>query len=455
MKDSELIMPCLQQIVNFFSSDKIEQIAKETSFVKRKRKLSPLVFLGLFTFGLIQKADATLVQLVSIAKRIAPSFFISPQGLHKRINKRAVEFLKRLFALSLQLRVDADQTLVPMFEPFGKVHLLDSSYIALPKEVEQRFAASGGSNQKAGAKIQLMVDYKTGNFSHLWLTDAISPDQKQIPTAIKQIESGDLILFDLGYFSQETLKTVADLDAFFLCLLKTQTNLYLKKDAREIPIDLIEFLNSQPTEIITEVSIFVGKKAKTPCRLIIQPLSSDAVNRRRRRVKATAKRKGRTVSHRQLSLCNWGLYLTNVCANVFATCVVPTVYSLRWQIELVFKGIKSHLGFECILGKREARVECQLYGRLIGMVLSLCLTGQFRQQLWESEGRQLSLLKSFAHLPLVAPMILKDLLKPQLLLSTLVEIAEEMMTLCRMDKRRKRFSTAELLRAATTEGANG
>ena len=149
-----------------------------------------------------------------------------------------------------------------MFEPFGKVHLLDSSYITLPKEVEQRFAASGGSNQKAGAKIQLMVDYKTGNFSHLWLTDAISPDQKLIPTAIKQIQSGDLILFDLGYFSQETLKTVADLDAFFLCLLKTQTNLYLKSEATEMPIDLTEFLNSQPTEMITEVSIFVGKKQK-------------------------------------------------------------------------------------------------------------------------------------------------------------------------------------------------
>ena len=64
---------------------------------------------------------------------------------------------------------------------------------------------------------------------------------------------------------------------------------------------------------------------------------------------------------------------------MFATSVVPTIYSLRWQIELVFKSIKSHLGFEFILGKREARIECQLYGRLIGMVLSLFLTGQFRQ----------------------------------------------------------------------------
>jgi hypothetical protein len=286
MKNRESIMPSLEQIVNFFSSERIDQIAKETKFLRRKRKLSPLVFLGLFTFGLIQKADATLVQLVSIAKRIVPSLEISPQGLHKRINEFAVEFLKRLFALSLELGVDTNQTLVPLFLPFGKVHLLDSSDITLPKEVKQRFPASGGNNENAGAKIQLMIDYKTGSFSHLWVTDGISPDQKQIFRAIEHIEAGDLILFDLGYFSQEALTAIDDLSAFFLSLLNTQLNLYLKTAGKQIPIDLTEFVKSQPTEMISEVSVIVGEKAKTPCRLIIQPLSTEVVNRRRRRVKA-------------------------------------------------------------------------------------------------------------------------------------------------------------------------
>ena len=84
---------------------------------------------------------------------------------------------------------------------------------------------------------------------------------------------------------------------------------------------------------------------------------------------------------------------------VFPASVVPSVYSLRSRIELVFKAIKSHLGFELIAGKREARVCCQLYGRLIVLVLSLFLTGQFRQNLWRREKRELSILKTFAHLP--------------------------------------------------------
>jgi hypothetical protein len=48
---TELIIPSLQQIVNFFQEETVDQIAKETGFSNRKRKLSPIIFFGLFTFG--------------------------------------------------------------------------------------------------------------------------------------------------------------------------------------------------------------------------------------------------------------------------------------------------------------------------------------------------------------------------------------------------------------------
>ena len=149
--------------------------------------------------------------------------------------------------------------------------------------------------------------------------------------------------------------------------------------------------------------------------------------------------------------------MTNVDSDVFPASIVPSIYSLRWQIELVFKAIKSHLGFELITGKREARVCCQLYGRLMVLVLSLFLTGQFRQLLWRREKRELSLLKTFAHLPIVAPQILETLRNPQRLHATRGygwfktyvsrNIALEIMSLCRMDRRRTLKSTAETLRA--------
>jgi len=444
---NQSIIPSLQQTINFFSEETINQIAKETGFSVRKRKLPAIVFLGLFTFGLIQKANATLVQLVSIGKRILPSFRISPQGLHQRISKLAVDFLMRMFAKSLSLSMDKDEKLVPLLEAFDRVHLLDSSYITLPEEVAALFAAPGGSGSKAGVKIQLMIDYKTGNFSHLRLTDALTPDQNYMHIAQKHIAKGELLIHDLGYFSQDALGALVKAEAFFLGRFQTQTALYIKTEKGDYKrLQLWEILQ-KPNQDLTAISVFLGAKAFLPCRLIIQRLPDEEVKKRKRRLRARAKKKGKTLSQEKLALCGWNLYVTNVDLSVFPAGIVPCIYSLRWQIELVFKAIKSHLGFELIVGKREARICCQLYGRLIVLVLSLFLTGQFRQHLWRSCKRELSLLKTFAHLPIVAPMILAHLRYPIRLLTTLKKVADEIMTLCRMDKRKRRLSTAETLRA--------
>ncbi len=266
-------------------------------------------------------------------------------------------------------------------------------------------------------------------------------------TAQKHIDKGELLIHDLGYFSQDALVALVKAEAFFLGRFQTQTALYIKTEKGDYKrIQLWEILK-QPSQDLTEISVFLGAKAFLPCRLIIQRLPDEEVKKRKRRLRAMAKKKGKTLSKEKLVLCGWNLYVTNVDSCVFPDCVVPYIYSLRWQIELVFKAIKSHLGFELIVGKREARICCQLYGRLIVLVLSLFLTGQFRQYLWRMEKRELSLLKTFAHLPIVAPMILAHLRYPISLLTTLKEVADEIMTLCQMDKRKSRLSTAETLRA--------
>jgi hypothetical protein len=443
---TESIMPALEQVVNFFREDCIDAIAKETGFSLRKRKLSALVFLGIFTFGLIQKADATLVQLVSLAKCILPSLDITPQGLHKRINDKAVAFLIKMFAKSLCLSIDPAENLLPLFSGFEKVNLLDTTQVTLPQEVADQFAAAGGSSSKAGAKIQLMVDYQTGSFSYLDLTDAVSPDQTLIPTIHPKTKPSELWIFDLGCCSQDNLKALADHQAFFLCRLITQTALFEKNEAGELErLDLAQLVTSLRPGSINDLQIVLGAKAQVPCRLIIEPLAAEVFEQRKRRLKQKARKKGRTPSQKQLALCRYNFHLTNVSKEVFAPSAIRQIYRLRWQIELVFKAIKSHLGFELIAGKREARIECQLYGRLISLVISLFLTGQFRQHLWKTERRQLSLLKSFAHLPIVAPTILNQLRHPQRLLATLLQVASEIIRLCRMDSRKTRRSTVEIL----------
>jgi len=93
----------------------------------------------------------------------------------------------------------------------------------------------------------------------------------------------------------------------------------------------------------------------------------------------------------------WDLYVTNIPSEKLPTESVGTLYSVRWQIELVFKAAKSFIGLSLICGKRSPRVLCQIYGRLIVLVLTLFLFGRFRQRMWQKKRRELSLLESWRH----------------------------------------------------------
>ena len=51
-----------------------------------------------------------------------------------------------------------------LFTPFGRVHIADSTGFGLLDSLRAQFPGAGGSGSKAGAKIQLVWDYKSHTF---------------------------------------------------------------------------------------------------------------------------------------------------------------------------------------------------------------------------------------------------------------------------------------------------
>jgi hypothetical protein len=451
LKDKSIIQD-IQQVVNFFTIDLISEIAKATEFIQRLRKLSAITFLGIFTFGLIQQPDASLNQLVSIGKQITPNFNITPEGLHQKITEKAVNFLLALFAKSLKISATAVETFIPILKHFPKVHLLDSTVVSLPEELAEEFSGSGGSASSAAIKFQFMLEYKSGTFSQIWLTAGTQPDQNQIDVAIENIEKGELLIHDLGYFSQDGIVKIEDKEAFFLSRYYPQTVLYNKtRNGNWQRFDLLEALNNSDDKT-KEFTVRYGSKAKVSCRLIAKRVTDEVAQRRKRKKRRAAKKKGRTPSKQVLALCHWDLYVTNIPSSWLPKEFVGDVYSIRWQIELVFKAAKSFLGFKLICGKRSPRVLCQIYGRLIVLVLTLFLCGKFRQRMWQQRRRELSFLKCFRHLQIFAQSFLTCLMDKDALIEQFYSFSKEVIRLCAMNKRKSRHSTLHKLRPLYESG---
>jgi len=132
--------------------------------------------------------------------------------------------------------------------------------------------------------------------------------------------------------------------------------------------DLLAYLR-QSSDDQVELNLLVGCKVKLPCRVLTVRLPPNVVEERRRKAKDNARRKGRTLSARKLAWLEWNVYITNVPATMLTLRQVALIYTLRWQIELLFRLWKSEAQLDRVAGHLRERVLCEIYAKLIGMVV--------------------------------------------------------------------------------------
>lgn len=99
-------------------------------------------------------------------------------------------------------------------------------------------------------------------------------------------------------------------------------------------------------------------------------------------------------SARSKRLSGINVYMTNTSTDIVPMGQVHDWYSLRWQIEILFKTWKSFFHIHhCKKIKRE-RLECHLYGQLIAILLCSSTMFQMRQLLLMKKKRELSEYKA-------------------------------------------------------------
>lgn len=451
-----LMISEIDEIVKFYSPETIEQIARDTGFVERESKLGGVEFSGIMTAGLFGEPDASLTQMAAMAKDINPESEISASGIHQRINESAVEFLRTLLAKALEISAsrELDESIPYLLESYQRVCLLDSTGIALPSSLSAVWRGSGGNGPEAAMKLQLMLDYKNGEYMNIAATDGVTPDQRYVMTAVEMLGAGDLAIFDLGYFSKEALFAISSKGGYFLCRLYHNVGLY-KQDKQEhdrfTKLDLVKTLKRKHQAGIDSCEFHLclrKEQSSLMVRLIAEKAPDAVANERRRKAREKAKRKNRPApSARYLYLLGWSLYITNVDKEFLKTESVSLLYGLRWQIEMVFKAWKSYHGLTQLRGERQERIECFIYGRLIMMTIMALLSGSMRRYLWKTKRREISVFRAIRHFQLKAHKVLCLMADPLALAGLLRDEFLEACRLCVMDSR-KRLSTAQKIRMA-------
>lgn len=329
-------------------------------FSQRETDLNAERFVQTVVLGWLRQADASLNELAQSAQDLGIT--VTGSAIHERITLVAVELLGRVLVSALRQVVQYRRLPIEALARFSAIHITDSTQVSLPGALVLEFE---GTNHDAKLKLQVTIDYLTGQWVALEMVEGKCPDQN-CDLALRQAIAGSLNLFDLGYFKQERLRDIAEQDAYFVSRYQSQTALYYSETDKRF--DLEAWLQSLEVNE-AECWVELGFRVHLPVRLVVRRLPQSIADARRRKAKKTAKEQGKTCSKTYLFLLAWDILITNLPEEDWSLSQIFDLYPIRTQIEWLFRIWKSQLNLDHLGKWRSERVLVQLYAHLIGALL--------------------------------------------------------------------------------------
>ncbi|PGV79439.1 IS4 family transposase [Bacillus thuringiensis] len=397
-----------KELQRYMSPYVLEQLAREIGFVQRKSKYRAQDLVALCVWLSQNIAHTSLTQLCSRLETNT-GISMSPEGLNQRFNSKAVQFLQQLLAHILQQQFCSSSKISTLYTNFfRRIRVLDSTHFQVPDKFASTYQGSGGSGHSAGVKIQLEYDLLSGQFLHVHVGSGKQNDKTYGSTCLTSLQSHDVCIRDLGYFDLKDLHTIDKCGAYFISRLKLNTRIYqknkapeyfqnrtIKKHSEYIQLDMEQFIDQLQSGETFEISeIYIGMYQKLPARLILYKLTETQMKRRQKDLASKEHKKQITYKERSKRLSAINFYITNIPLEYLPKEQVYDFYSLRWQVELIFKTWKSFFRIHQCNSVKLERLECHLYGQLISILLCSSTMFQMRQLLLIKKKRELSEYKA-------------------------------------------------------------
>ncbi len=146
---------------------------------------------------------------------------MSPEGLNKRFNKKAVCFLKHIFSILLKNKI-CETSVIPSssITYFQQIRILDATIFQVPKHLASVYPGSGGCAQTAGIKIQLEYDLHSGQVLNFQVEPGKNTDKTFGTECLATLRPGDLCIRDLGYYSLDDLDQMDQRGVYYISRLK-------------------------------------------------------------------------------------------------------------------------------------------------------------------------------------------------------------------------------------------
>jgi hypothetical protein len=369
------LITTVAQAMQTVLTEKADKAAVQSQFVRRKgAPLGGAVFVQSTVFTCLANPLPTLDHFAQ--KAAALGVVVTPEAFAQRFTESAATCLRLTLADAVARVISSQPPLIPLLQRFSTVDIQDSTTVALPDCLQNIWKGTGGSTEEGTAsavKLQVRLDLCSGRMTGPFPEHGKASDQRSALQDADEAPRGSLRIADLGYFDLETFARLGQRDAFWLSRLLFGTVVFDESGQR---LDLLGWLKEQTAEV-TDVPVQLGVEQRLAARLVALRVPEAVARVRRARLLKKARKKGKKPSARQLALCHWTVLVTNLPVALVGATEMVVLARCRWQIELLFKVWKSDGGLDKSRSQKPWRVLCEVYAKLIGLVVQhwVCVAG--------------------------------------------------------------------------------
>jgi hypothetical protein len=386
-----------KKLTSFFEDEKIDKLARETGFIQRERAVSGSTFAQTLVFSKFDNSNLSLEELAETFTRISKKQ-ITKQAIDLKFTSETVAFFKKLIEITLH-DICLTDCCYKFLLHFREVRIKDSTCFQLPKNMSKKYPGSGGGSSKACIRIQFEYDLKTGRIIDLSLHPFTKVDLTDAIESINDLEPGCLIIRDLGYTCIEVIRGIKKQKSSFISRLINGANVYqLINNGFELINfkEIYQYLLKHQISSI-EKDVYVTDK-KEPVRMIIEIMPEELIKQRLVKAEVEAKKKGRKLSEEYKAKSHLNIFITNVSKEILNTEQIHKVYTLRWQVELIFKIWKSVGEIHKIKKMKIERFESFLYAKLLWIIINWMIVWKINQLIHTSTDKLLSYYKTYKSL---------------------------------------------------------
>jgi len=374
----ELVTILDNDISKVFSEKEIRQFAVDSGFCLRAgSKITGQIFLELLVFHTSELKKQSLEDMALIAET-EYGIRVSKQAVHERFNDYAVAFLTRALEQLLRKHLPCPPILKDS-TGFRRILIKDSTCFGIDKSMKALFPVSdNAASTSAAIRIQFEYDVLCGTVNDLSISPFRDQDNQNWKISNYLIKDGDLIIRDLGYMHLSAIKDmITQRNAYVLSRLDPRVDVYRRTDQGVlVKMDFCsEHENMRRCGLsYLELEVLVGKNDLIPMRMVVYDMPDDVAAEKIRKVRKERMRNGsKSIKKETLTRARLTIMITNIPSAVLQTNHLYNLYSIRWQIELMFKLWKSVANIDKVKKVKPHRLLCYIYAKLLLIVM----VGQF------------------------------------------------------------------------------